>query len=126
MSKRVLLHHKLKTISRAFQRSYTFRCFFSPSANYAAKCFLSFSFIFLLCFFFLESSFLIWELVNISISNSSSSSTSFSTQTNPPWLSLHNQLSFGSSVFSSFLHFSLFYSPVFVILGNTVKGDGSL
>ena len=55
----------------------------------------------------------------------SSSSTSFPTQTNPPWLSFHNLLSW---IFN-FLHFSpffsLFYSPVFV-MGITVKGDGSL
>ena len=49
LSQRVLLHHKLKTISRAFQRSYTFRCFFTPSASYAVKRFLSFLFVFLSC-----------------------------------------------------------------------------
>ena len=42
------LYHKLKTISRAFQRPYNFRCFLTPCAGYAAKR-QSFSFGFLLC-----------------------------------------------------------------------------
>jgi len=39
---KVLLHLKLKKISRAFQRSYNFQCFLTPRASYDAKRFVSF------------------------------------------------------------------------------------